>query len=131
VGTAAVVVLIAVAIGLWIAARGRAANRFPVPGEDHRVVVEVLNATTVDGLARSMTRELRRAGIDVVYFGNWRETPPDSTLILIRRGDSSFAGLIRKAIGAGRVVLDPDPRLLLDATVVLAADVAGGGGLDP
>jgi len=126
----AVLALVAL-IALWLAAHGGGGTRFPVPGEDHRVVVEVLNGTTVDGLARSMTIKLRRAGLDVVYFGNWSESAVDSTLILIRRGDSSFARVIRRALGAGKVVLDPDPRLLLDASVVLGRDVAGGGDLDP
>ncbi|UCG84753.1 MAG: LytR C-terminal domain-containing protein [Gemmatimonadota bacterium] len=131
IAAAVVVLVLATSLVWWLAARGRPATRFPVPGEDRRVVVEVLNGTTVVGLARVMTTELRRAGIDVVYFGNWRESALDSTLILIRRGDSSFAGVIRDAIGAGRVVLDPDPRLLLDASVVLGRDVAAGGDLDP
>lgn len=128
---AAAVLVLGALIAWWLASRGGGGTRFPIPGEDHRVVVEVLNGTTVDGLARSMTIKLRRAGLDVVYFGNWSESAVDSTLILIRRGDSSFARVIRRALGAGKVVMDPDPRLLLDASVVLGRDVAGGADLEP
>ncbi len=115
----------------WLNSRGAMASRYPIPGEEHHVVVEVLNGTTVGGLARSMTTRLRRAGIDVVFFGDASENTHDSTSILIRRGDSSFVHLIRDAIGGGRVVMQPDERLLLDATVVLGLDVAPGGDLDP
>jgi len=87
------------------------------------VIVEVLNTTLVDGLARTMTSRLRRVGIDVVYYGSSDERL-DSTVILIRRGDSSFVGRIRDAIGGGRVVMDSDEGLLLDASVLLGLDVA-------
>lgn len=98
-------------------------NQFPIPGEGERVIVEVLNTTLVDGLARTMTSRLRRVGIDVVYYGSSDERL-DSTVILIRRGDSSFVGRIRDAIGGGRVIMDPDEGLLLDASVLLGLDVA-------
>jgi hypothetical protein len=67
----------------------------------------------------------------VVYFGTARERALDSTLILIRRGDSSFVGWIRDAIGGGKVVMDPDDELLLDASVLLGFDVAPEGRIDP
>ena len=102
-----------------------AANtRFPVPGEHGpRVTVEVLNATAVDGLARRLTERLRRGGLDVVYFGS-AAAPVDSTRIVIRRGDSSAAVRVRETLGTGRIVDDPDPRLLLDVTVLLGPDAA-------
>ena len=67
----------------------------------------------------------------MVYFGTARESALDSTLILIRRGDSSFAGRIRDAIGGGRVVMDPDDELLLDASVLLGFDVAPEARINP
>jgi hypothetical protein len=106
------------------------ANQFPIPGEGEKVVVEVLNTTLVDGLARTMTHRLRRVGIDVVYYGSSQERL-DSTVILIRRGDSSFVGRIRDAIGGGTVIMDPDERLLLDASVLLGLDVAPESGIEP
>ncbi len=102
-----------------------------IPGEGQRVVVEVLNATGVEGMARAMTLRLRRAGIDVVYYGSARTRDLDSTLILVRRGDSSVAALIREALGGGRVIMDTAARLLLDASVLLGHDLTSSGRVDP
>jgi hypothetical protein len=129
---AVTVLLLVAAVGAWwFDPQRRISDDLPIPGEGDRIMVEVLNATRVDGLARTMTSRLRRAGIDVVYFGTARESALDSTLILIRRGDSSFAWRIRDAIGGGKVVLDPDDELLLDATVLLGFDVAPEGRINP
>lgn len=99
-------------------------ERLPIPGEGEHIVVEVLNTTETDGLAREITRRLRRAGIDVVSFGSSRERPVDSTTILIRRGDSTAALRVREALGLGRIRAEPDGRLLLDASVLLGPDAA-------
>src|SRR3989440_12313759 len=63
----------------------------PVPGGGAggpRVTVEVLNASGTPGLAKVGTRMLRRAGIDVLTYGNAPETGGalDSTRIVVRRG---------------------------------------------
>jgi hypothetical protein len=118
------------ALALWVISRGGDSSRFPIPGEGERVVVEVLNTTLVDDLARTVTGRLRRAGIDVVYYGSSDERL-DSTLILIRRGDSSFVDRIRTAIGGGRVIMDTDEGLLLDASVLLGLDVAPLSDIEP
>jgi hypothetical protein len=99
-----------------------------VPGEGGgpRVTVEVLNATGTPGLAKTATRLLRRAGIDVLTFGNAPDSigALDSTRIVVRRGGSPIGERIRKALGAGRVAVEPDVRRLLDASVLLGADFA-------
>ena len=94
-------------------------------------MVEVLNATDVDGLARAVTRRLRREGIDVVYYGTARDSTPDSTRILIRRGDSTYARSVRRVLGTGRIESSPAPNLLLDVTVVLGRDATRLLHLDP
>lgn len=94
-------------------------------------MVEVLNTTDTDGLAREITRRLRRAGIDVVYFGSHRDRSVDSTTILIRRGDSTAALRVRAALGLGRIRVEPDARLLLDASVLLGPDAARAIDLHP
>lgn len=110
---------------VWVATRGQpGGERLPVPGDGERIVVEVLNTTDTDGLAREITRYLRRAGIDVVSFGSNRDRPVDSTTILIRRGDSTAALRIRAALGLGRIRAEPDARLLLDASVLLGPDAS-------
>ncbi len=117
---------------VWLARSGPATGTRPlIPGETDRSVVEVLNGTRVDGLARSVTRQLRRQGIDVVYFGTATDSSLDSTQIVIRRGDSSAALRVRKVLGLGRIVSDPDPTRLLDATVLLGPDAAGLRRLNP
>ncbi len=94
-------------------------------------MVEVLNGTRVDGLARAATLRLRQAGIDVVYFGTAAQASVDTTLIMIRRGDSTAAIRVQDVIGAGRIVMDPDPSLLLDVSVLLGHDVARADRITP
>ena len=82
----AITLAVVAAAALWI---GRdndgSGTEAVIPGEGNRVVVEVLNATTADGLAREVTRRLRRAGIDVVGYGSARDSSLDSTTIVVRR----------------------------------------------
>jgi len=99
----------------------------PIPGEGDRVVVEVLNASGVTGLARGVTRRLRDAGLDVVYFGSDTSQTLDSTEVLVRRGDAAAAERVRRALGVGRVRVAPDPSRLVDLTVRLGADLAAVG----
>ena len=85
--------------------------------------MEVLNATGRPGVARAGTLTLRRAGIDVVYFGNASETVPlDSTRIVVRRGSLDAGTRVRAALKVGRVVLERDSARLLDVTVIVGRD---------
>jgi len=110
-----------------VSCRGHRASGGPavIPGEHgDRVTVEVLNASGKPGLARTATRVLREAGVDVVYFGN---APTDlgkldSTRILVRRGAVDIGERVRRALHAGTVVLQRDSTKLLDASVLLGAD---------
>lgn len=95
-----------------------------VPGEGVRVQVEVLNATATVGLARSGTRRLRDAGLDVVYFGSDTTETLDSTLILVRRGSAAAGERTRGALGVGLVRSAPDAGRLVDVTVRLGRDFA-------
>src|SRR5436309_1329561 len=99
----------------------------PVPGAGSagpRVTVEVLNASGTPGLARIGTRMLRHAGIDVLTYGNAPATVGtlDSTRIVVRRGTEEVGRRVRRALGLGRVVVQPDSARLLDASVLLGAD---------
>jgi hypothetical protein len=96
-------------------------DSFPVPGTDIAGTVEVLNGTERDGLARSVTRKLRLAGIDVVYFGTARPVT-DTTKIVVRRGDTTLAGIVGGILGQGRIETDIDSSLLLDVSVLLGND---------
>jgi hypothetical protein len=125
-------VLVVGAAGWWIWQRPAGSQTSPViPGEDVHVTVEVLNGTPIDGLAREVTSRLRQAGIDVVSYGSGADTTLDSTTIIVRRGDSTAALPVRRALGLGRVVVARDPRLLLDVSVLAGRDLATALGLHP
>lgn len=118
----AVVLLAAV-----IATRGamrhrRAAERRPPPDvnapADARVRVQVLNATTVRGLARRATMHLRDRGFDVLEIGTANEQR-DSTLVLDRSGHPEWARKVADALGGARVESRPDSSRYLDVTVLL------------
>lgn len=128
---AALFPVVAIVVFWWSRPEETRAPSLPIPGESLTTTVEVLNGTLVDGLARTLTGRLRRAGIDVVYFGSASENDLDSTLILVRRGDSTVAVPIRKVLGAGRIVVEHDSLLLLDVTVVIGGDLASARGISP
>lgn len=120
-------------IGVWALSRGNAASARPeaaplLGGE--RIVVEVLNGSGRRGLARAATRALRNAGFDVVYFG----TVADSmavTLVLARRGDSSAAVRVARALGTGQARVREDTLLRVDVSVLLGADYRPPPGFRP
>jgi LytR cell envelope-related transcriptional attenuator len=104
-------------------AANQPATRTELP---RRVTVEVLNSTRMPGIARVATALLRRAGLDVVYFGG-----ADTTLrgrahseVLVRRGDTTGVGRIIAALGRATVIAAPDPSREVDLTVVIGTDFA-------
>lgn len=104
---------------------GGAPPAFPIPGErGERMLVEVLNASGKAGLARSGTRVLRQAGIDIVFFGNAGAGVGvlDSTRIVVRRGTAVAGERVREVLSAGRVVVELDATRLLDVSVFLGTD---------
>jgi hypothetical protein len=111
-----------------VACRDRAgASSLPIPGErGPHIQVEVLNTSGRAGLAKVGTRLLRRAGVDVVSFGNAPAAlgTLDSTQIVVRRGRPAVGERVRQALGVGRVVVALDSAKLLDASVFLGADFA-------
>ncbi len=113
------------AVVLWSVRLGSSdIDESRVPGDTHTFAVEVLNGTTVNGLARRVTRALRREGIDVVYFGSADDNDVDTTMVIARRGDITAAGVVQEILGVGAVADDPAPQLLLDVTVILGRDAA-------
>ena len=128
---AALIPVVAIVVYWWSRPKEAPARSLPIPGESLTTTVEVLNGTRVDGLARTLTGRLRQAGIDVVYFGSASKNGIDTTMILVRRGDSTVADPIRAVLGAGRIVVEPDSLLLLDVTVLLGMDLAAARGSSP
>jgi hypothetical protein len=96
-------------------------HAYPIPSPDRRITVEVLNGTRRAGVARAATRMLRRRGLDVVFYGN-AEAATDSTRVIVRRGDPGSGRQVRQALGAGRVVVEPDTLRRVDVSVVLGLD---------
>jgi hypothetical protein len=91
------------------------------------VRVEVLNASGESGLARRATDVLRRAGFDVVFYGNAPDSvSADSTVVLDRVGEAARAQAVARALGLGTVRSLVDPALVLDVTVWLGKDWAAG-----
>ena len=111
------------AILLLAACSGGSPDGHPIPGDrGPAITVEVLNASGKAGEARVGTRLLRRAGIDVVFFGNAAASGLDSTRIIVRRGDTKPAERVRAALGQGRIEVQLDSSKLLDVSVLLGAD---------
>lgn len=100
-----------------------------VPG-NRRVIIEVLNGSDRRGAARIATRVLRRAGFDVVYFGNAPE-PADTTLVLVRRGDARPGEWLLDALGTGMLRSEPDTTRRVDLTVILGPDWRWPAGIIP
>lgn len=96
-------------------------HAYPIPSPERRITVEVLNGTRRAGVARAATRMLRRRGLDVVFYGN-AEVATDSTRVIVRRGDPGNGRQVRQALGAGRVVVEPDTLRRVDVSVVLGLD---------
>lgn len=86
-----------------------------------RIKVEVLNASTVRGLARRATMHLRDRGFDVVAVGTSRDLR-DSTLVLDRSGNPEWARLVGTAMGGAAVELRRDSSRYLDITVLIGAN---------
>lgn len=84
-------------------------------------MVEVLNGTRRQGVARTATRMLRRKGVDVVFLGN-ADSVEDSTRVIVRRGDPARARLVADVLGAGRLVIEADTFRRVDVSVILGDD---------
>jgi LytR cell envelope-related transcriptional attenuator len=93
---------------------------FPVPDPQHRVTVEVLNGTSRGGLARQATRQLRREGLDVIYFASTDSVT--KSRVIDRRGNADAARRVADALSIQTVVTERDPRRRVDVSVWLGAD---------
>jgi hypothetical protein len=83
-----------------------------------RIRVQVLNATSVRGLARRATMQLRDRGFDVLEMGTWAEQL-DSTVVLDRSGHPEWAKRVADALGGARIESRPDSSRYLDVTVLV------------
>jgi hypothetical protein len=122
VAAALAVVVLAGTGALFWTRTGRSESRPPAArirapaGE--RVRVQVLNGTTVRGLARRATVVLRDRGFDVVEVGTVK-TSRDTTLVLDLSGHPEWAERIARVLAPARVVSRPDSSRYLDIAIVL------------
>jgi hypothetical protein len=124
VGLALLAVFLLAAVVATRGALRQRGSRQPPPdasapeGGGDRVRVQVLNATSVRGLARRATLHLRDRGFDVLEIGTATEQL-DSTLVLDRSGHPAWAARVADALGGARVESRPDSSRYLDVTVLL------------
>lgn len=91
------------------------------------VRVEILNGTTVSGLARRTKELYENYGFDVVSFGNAPSDDVEETVILDRSENPGVADRVAEIIGADRIrsEREEDVEYSVDATIILGKDFDG------
>ncbi len=94
------------------------------PPATRRIQVEVLNGCGVAGLAKEVTKYLRKQNIDVVGSGNYKNFAVEKSFILDRIGNPERSGQAAKLLGipAEQIVKRIAPELQLDVTIVIGKD---------
>lgn len=92
------------------------------PPADTRVMVRVVNASGVRGLARRATLVLRDFGYDVVDYDSERDAKRPVTQILVHTGHAPWAERLQRALGVGEITPSTDTSRYVDLTVVLGRD---------
>lgn len=98
-----------------------ASHAFAIPPVRGRLMVEVLNGTRRQGVARTATRMLRSHGVDVVFLGN-ADSAEQVTRVIVRRGDPERARTVAGVLQAGKIVVEPDTFRRVDVSVILGED---------
>ena len=120
--TAAVLLLAALSGFLLHSARRPVASQaYAIPAVQGRLMVEVLNGTRRQGVARTATRMLRSHGVDVVFLGN-ADSAERLTRVIVRRGDPDRARTVSAVLGAGAIVVETDTFRRVDVSVILGDD---------
>lgn len=88
----------------------------------HGLAVEVLNGTSLNGLAAQVAARLEEAGCDITEVGN-AEEETDTTLIVDRRGKTNRAERVASWLGRGAISVAPDGENPADVTVILGRDL--------
>jgi hypothetical protein len=88
------------------------------------IQVQVLNATTENGLAQQMMEYLRGEGFDVVETGNYTSGILEKSVIQDRVGNLDAAEQVALAVGLPptRITQDIKPEYFLDATIIIGMD---------
>jgi len=85
------------------------------------ISIEVLNATSRNGLASSVAEKLKEEGYNVTKIGNYKTTVSVNTSI-INRTSSNYAKEIKTFLGKGTVKTEIEENAKVDVTVILGSD---------
>ena len=118
-----VILLLAVSVYI-LSVLWRIVPSFLGSDEDSRPIrVEVLNGCGIPKLARGVSWELRRLGLDVVHVGDARQHDFDRTVVVERRSEKLLnARKLALTIGCTRILKDIDSTLYLEATLIVGGD---------
>lgn len=94
---------------------------YEVPGTRHALRIEILNGTSRDGLARVATRQMRRAGFDVVFYGG-TDSAVAVSRVIARRVERDAARDVASALGIDSIVVARDTTRRVDVSVWLGSD---------
>jgi len=129
----AAVILLAAVSGFLLRRSARepvSPHAYVIPAVKGRLMVEVLNGTRRQGVARTATRMLRAHGVDVVFLGN-ADSAEGLTRVIVRRGDPERAHTVAGVLGAGKIVVEPDTFRRVDVSVILGEDFRPTPGIHP
>lgn len=89
------------------------------------VTVEILNGTSVDGLARRTKALFESYGFDVVAFSNADSDKYLNTIVLDRRGKHEAARRVAEVIHCERIHVREEAGAEADVTIILGRDFDG------
>jgi calcineurin-like phosphoesterase len=86
------------------------------------VTIEVLNATSRNGLASSVAEKLKEEGYNVTKIGNYKTTSNMATTVISRTDDTEYAKKVKSFLGIGTVKTEKEEVSKVDITVILGSD---------
>jgi anionic cell wall polymer biosynthesis LytR-Cps2A-Psr (LCP) family protein len=103
------------------------ASQEPFTEEELVVSLEILNGTTVAGLARRAANVFQSFGYDVVSIANADNTEYQKTVVLDRKGKIEAAERVAELIRCQRVYsrLEEEGDFTVDVTIILGTDFDG------
>lgn len=86
------------------------------------ITIEVLNATTRNGLAAKVTEILKEDDYNVTKTGNYKTSEDKKTTIINRCDDKTFAEDIKKVLGQGIIKTEEKGAASTDITVIVGTN---------
>ncbi len=101
---------------------GTKENSTKVTKSKSEVTIEVLNATSRNGLASSVAEKLKEEGYNVTKIGNYKTTSNMATTVISRTDDTEYAKKVKSFLGIGTVKTEKEESSKVDITVILGSD---------